>query len=351
MTGAFSMQKALRFASLALAVAVSAAAAGCGGGGEGGSISNDLVARVGDEGITRVEFDKLIAQAERGYKTQKRPFPSAGSQEYKQLQSQALTFLVQRSEYAQKAEELGIEVSDDQVDNRLVQIKKQYFGGDEKKYRAQLVQQGLTDAQVRGDLRSQLISDAIFKKVTGDVKVTDTEIRDYYSRNPAQYSTPQTREVRHILVKTKALADKIHADLEKGADFAQLAKKYSQDPGSKSLGGKLTISRGQTVPEFDKAAFALKTGAISQPVKTQFGWHVIEAVKPAKPRQSTPLAQVRDSIRQQLLQQKQSDTMTKWVKDVTGEFCDGKLKFQTGFQPQPDPCADQGATATTPGGQ
>ena len=102
------------------------------------------------------------------------------------------------------------------------------------------------------------LSDAVYKKVTADAKVTDAEAKAYYDSHSSQYTTPQTRVVRHILVKDKKLADKLYAQLKGGADFATLAKKYSEDPGSKAQGGQLTISKGQTVPEFDKVAFELE---------------------------------------------------------------------------------------------
>ena len=118
-------------------------------------------------------------------------------------------------QFQQKAEDLDIEVTDKQVDDRLAQIKKQYFGGDKKKYEKQLKEQGLTEAQVRSDIRGQIISEKIFAKVTNDVKVTDEQIEKYYEEKKAtQYSQPESRDVRHILVKTKAQADDLEAQLE-----------------------------------------------------------------------------------------------------------------------------------------
>ena len=327
--------------------ALLALGAGCGGGSSG--VGKGVVAVVGGNTITRAEFDQLLGQAERSYKAQRRQFPKAGSSEYRALQDQAVQFLVQRAEFAQKAKELGVSVADQQVEDRLNQVKKQYFGGSKKRYEAQLKQQGLTDAQVRQDIRAQLVSEGIFKKVTSGAKVTEAEVNDYYLKHPEQYSQPQSRQVRHILVKSKALADKLYKQLTAGADFAALAKKNSQDPGSKSLGGKLTVSKGQTVPEFDKVAFSLKTKEISKPVKTQYGWHIIQALGPVKPRQTTPLDKVKTAIRQQLLQQKRSDATTKWVEGVKKDFCKGKLKFGVGFTPSPDPCAPSTSTTAPTG--
>jgi parvulin-like peptidyl-prolyl isomerase len=148
----------------------------------------------------------------------------------------------------------------------------------------------------------------------------------------------------------KALADRLYAELaaNNGKNFAALAKKYSKDPGSAAKGGKLTITRGQTVPPFDKTAFSLKTGQLSQPVKTQFGWHIIQALSPIKPPASTPLAKVKSSIQQQLEQQKKNELMTKWVDDTKKQFCKpGKISFAAGYKPSPDPCLGVAGTPTT----
>ena len=241
-------------------------------------------------------------------------------------------------------------MTDKQVEERLAQIKKQYFGGSEKKYRDQLKQQGLSDEQVKRDVRGQLISEAIFDKVTKDVKVTDADVHAYYKQHPQLYKQPESREVRHVLVKDKAKAQELYAQLKDGKDatWCKIAKQYSQDTGSKTQCGKLTVSKGQTVPEFDKMSFALDTGDVSRPIKTTYGWHIIQALGPVKAAQTTPEKQVAESIRQQLLQTKKNEAMTKWVSDIEKEFCGGsEIKYQAGYKPSPDPCAKPATTATT----
>ncbi len=328
-----------RLSMLVLLLPLVLLAASCGGGGGGGSsVSRQDAAVVGGEHITRATLDRRVAQAKCSYDLQKRTFPKAGSQEYQALESQILASLVQRIELAQKAPSLNVSVSDKQVESQLKDLKKQYFGGDEKKYQAELKRQCVTDAEVRNDLRANLVSNEIFKKVTADAKVTDADAKDYYDKHSEAYATPQTRVVRHILVKDKATADKLYGQLkgETGTtltnDFAVLAKKYSTDPGSKAQGGQLTITRGQTVPEFDKVAFELRTGQLSEPVKTQFGWHIIYAEKPAKPRQATPFDQVKESIKQQLLQQQKDDAIQKWLDDLKKEYA-SKVSYATGLEP------------------
>jgi len=324
------------------ALVLALVAAGCGGDEE---VPKDAVAVVDGEKIAKSEFNAIVAQAKKSYKTQKREFPKAGSQEFQTLKNQVVQFLVQRVEFEQQAEELDIEVTDKQIDARLEQIKKQYFGGDAKKYEKQLKDQGLTDKQVRADIRSQVVSEAIFEKVTADVKVDDKAIAAYYAKNKAtQYSQPESREVRHILVKTRAEGDRLYNQLKAGADFSELAKKFSQDTGSKANGGKLTITKGQTVAPFDQTAFLLKNNAISRPVKTEFGYHIIQPLKDATAAKVTPLKDVEASIRQQLQQENKNKKMTEWVDDLKKEYED-QVSYAIGFSPPP--AATTGTTGAT----
>jgi parvulin-like peptidyl-prolyl isomerase len=164
------------------------------------------------------------------------------------------------------------------------------------------------------------------------VKVTDADVKKYYDDHKTQYGVPEQRDIAHILVKKKALADQLYQQIQGGANFAALAKKYSQDPGSKNQGGKLTISKGQTVAPFDQTAFLMRTGQVSHPVKTEFGYHIIKALGPIKAARTTPYSQVKESIRQQLQQTKKNEAMTKWVNDVKKEFSK-KIHYQVGYAP------------------
>jgi parvulin-like peptidyl-prolyl isomerase len=327
-----------------LIAALVAVLAGCGGGGDSGSVPSDAVAKVDGQTITQEQFDALLAQAKKSYISQKRKWPAAGTTEYDTLKNQAVSYLVQREEFKQEADKLGVTVTDADVDKRLKQIKKQYFGGSESRYKKQLKQQGLTDAQVRDDIKAQLVQEKIFKKVTNDVKVSDADSKKYYDQHQSQYGTPEQREVAHILVKSKAQADKLYLRVKAGEDFTKLAKKFSQDPGSKAQGGKLTISKGQTVGPFDQTAFLLATGKFSHPIKTDFGYHIIKALGPIKAAKTTSFAKVKASIKQQLLQQKRNDAMTNWSDKLKKDF-DGKISYQTGFAP----AATTTAAATTTG--
>jgi parvulin-like peptidyl-prolyl isomerase len=318
--------------ALLLCALVAVALAGCGGDKE---VPSDAVAVVDGTEIARSDYEALITQAKKSYKNQKREFPAAGSQEFQTLRNQAVQFLVQREQFEQEANDMDVDVTDKQIDARLEQIMKQYFGGDKTKYEKQLKEQGLTEKQVRNDIRAQIVSEKIFEQVTKDVKVNDADIASYYEKNKQQYSQPESRDVRHILVKTKKQADDLYAQLQNGGDFAALAKKFSEDTGSKANGGKLTISKGQTVAPFDQTAFLLKKNQISKPVKTEFGYHIIQPLSDVKDAKVTPLKDVKESIRQQLQQTKKNEAMTKWVDELKKDYKD-KVSYAAGFSPPPD---------------
>ncbi|MCZ7590329.1 MAG: peptidylprolyl isomerase [Gaiella sp.] len=333
------MKRSLLLAAAALA-AVTLVAAGCGDTDE---VPADAVAVVDGSSITRATLDDLLARAKKSYTAQKRSFPKAGTSEYQSLQTQAVAYLVQRAEYAREADKLGIEVTDAQIAKKLEEVKKQYFEGNQAKFEKGIAEQGYTEATLREDLRAQLLTEGIYNEVTGDVKVTDADVRAYYDKNPATYTVPESRDVRHILVKTKTEADRIHAQLVAGGDFAALAKASSLDPGSKDKGGELKVVRGQTVAPFDKAAFSLDTNELSEPVKTEFGYHIIQPVGSVKPGSVTPFAQVKDQIRTQLESEKKNGAVNKWVADVEKEY-KGKVQYAAGFAPPDTSTTTDGST-------
>ena len=319
------------------ALAVSA----CGGSM---SVPSGSVAVVDGTDISRDELDRLLDQAKQGYEANKQEFPKVGTPEFQNLQTQYVAYLVQREEFRQAADGLGVEVSEKDVDKSEDELVKTRFDGNRKEYEKALKQQGLTPEQYRSTLETSVLAQKLYDEVTKETKVTDQDILAYYTQNSSQYGTPESRDVRHVLIaekgadgqvdfeKSKAKADQIYADLKGGADFATVARESSEDPGSKDSGGKLTISRGQTVPEFDKMSFELDEGELSKPVKTQYGYHVIEAVSAVRPAKTTPLDEVKASIRTTLLQQKRNEVMTAWVEDLRSEY-DGKVSYAAGYEP------------------
>jgi hypothetical protein len=326
--------------------------AGCGGGGAAALKSND-VAVVGKVHVTKGDYAALLLQAQQSFKSQGRAFPKQGTTDYETIKGQAVLLLIQQGEREDKADSMGIHVTDKDVQTRLNQIKKQYFGSSETKYKADLKKQNLTDAQVREDIRQQLISEDIFNKVTKSVTVSDAAVDTYYKAHPSLYSQPAQRDVRYILVgKSKPTAESVYQQLKNGSaqTWCKLAKKYAKDASGQNC-GKATFSKGQTVPAFDKIAFSSPANVVHTPFydPTQYkSWFVIEPLGPVKTKSTTPEKQVASSIRQQLLQQKKNTTMSTWTTKLTKSYCSGsKVRYAVGYSASPDPCTATTTNSTT----
>lgn len=158
--------------------------------------------------------------------------------------------------------------------------------------------------------RERILMERILTR-EGDKASTPDAIKKYYDEQVAQLKPVEEARARHILVEQEDEAKKIHARLKAGEDFAKIAKEASKDPGSGAEGGDLGFfTKDRMVPEFAEAAFALKVGEISQPVKSQFGWHVIK-LEEKRNRPVPTLDQVKDRLQQALAQKAQGEFITK----------------------------------------
>jgi parvulin-like peptidyl-prolyl isomerase len=240
------------------------------------------------------------------------------------------------------ASEHNITVSDREVDQQIDKIKQQV--GDQARasgqevsnqeaYEQALKQNNITEEELRDDLRETLPVQKVQEKVAGNAEPTDEEIQKFYEQNKeAQFTTPEQRCVRHILFAKdqEQKAEDVKKQLEDGADFAKLAKEYSQDPGSAENGGDLgCLGKGETVPPFEEAAFGAEEGEIVGPVKTEFGYHILE-VTDAKPQQTRPLSEVESQIRSQLSQEEQSQAFSKWLDEQKKQR---NVKYLEGYKP------------------
>lgn len=180
-----------------------------------------------------------------------------------------------------------------------------------------------TDVQKRiKDMKNALLAQEYMNiHVKNNTEVTDEDLKKYYNENKDKFKNPESVKARHILVKVAAGADDaawkaalkkindVKKKLKKGEDFAKLAKEYSDDPGSKQKGGDLGyFTKGRMVPEFEKAAFSMKKGEISDPVKTNFGYHLIE-VTDKKAASQKPFEEAKSGIKRTLTQEKQQKVM------------------------------------------
>jgi foldase protein PrsA len=343
------MEMKTRLPFLLLALVLVAALAACGGGGNSGPVPTDSIAQVGSTPITKATFNGLMAVAFARYKSQGQPTPKIGTPTYTSLRDSAVNFLVQQAELQQEADKLGVSVSQKDIDKQVETIKKTYYQGNEKKFADALKKDDITLAQLEQyELRPNLLGQKLQTKVTENINVSDAAAQKYYNANKTSFTTPKTREVRHILVNSKSLAQRIETQLKNGASFATLAKKYSKDTGSAAQGGKLCVAHGgqsgacqQTVPPFDKAAFSLKTNEISL-VHSQYGWHVIQPIAAVKPAHTQTYAEVKSQIQANLASQQKQTAWTKWLAKMQGDF-KGKVSYATGYTP---PATTSAATTT-----
>jgi foldase protein PrsA len=282
------MSRTTRIAAAVGAVALCASLAACANGPSGGN-----VASVNGQAITRADFDKKLESS-----------PQA---------RQALTQMVQEDLIEQYARDKKIDVTDAEIDKKLADTKARFPAG---QFEQILKQQGLSEADVRRILKQQII----LEKATGSqIKVSDADVKAYFDKNHALFDKPAQIKARHVLVADAATAQTVKAKLganPSDATWAAVAKQYSTDPSSKDKGGDLGyFGRGQMVPAFQDAAFAAKVGQVVGPVKSPFGYHVIQ-VTDKKPATKATYASTKDQIKTQLTQQQQSQQVPLFLAQL-----------------------------------
>jgi peptidyl-prolyl cis-trans isomerase C len=186
-------------------------------------------------------------------------------------------------------------------------------------------------------LRSRVLMDVLLAQ-EGKAAVTDAAMKKVYDEASKQITGEQEVHARHILVETEDQAKEIIAELKKGADFAELAKKKSKDPGASDGGDLGFFTKDQMVPEFSAAAFALEPGKISDPVKSQFGWHVIK-VEEKRARKAPPFDQVKPQIEAFVVRKAQSDYVAKLRADAKIERLDKPTGDAAKTDAKPDDAA------------
>lgn len=235
-----------------------------------------IVATVDGENITKAEFDKIFEI----FKTQveMNQDPSIWEKEYEGkkyidlAKEQVLDQMVGDRVQLHKANELGITVSDEEV-NAEVDKWKKLFNSDEK-YIEFLTTLKMDEAYFKDNLKKDLMINKMKEKLTQSVEITDTELADYYGSHINLFYKVKAS---HILLDTEEEAKKILERVKAGEDFNALAKEFSTDPSAKENSGNLGYFRhGEMVESFEQAAFALKPGEISDLVKSDYGYHIIK---------------------------------------------------------------------------
>lgn len=266
----------------------------------------DVVARVNGEAINKTDLQSAVTQLEsRAGRTVP---PDQRDRVFRGVLDQLIAYRL----LAQESATRNIAVSDGDVDARAAEIRKQFPS--DQVFQQTLEQQHMTEAEFRDDVRQGLrITGLIDAELSARAPVTAEQVNQFYASNSFQ----QGERVRasHILIAVpenadaaakeaaRAKATEILNQVKAGADFAELAKQHSQDPGSGPRGGDLDyFERGQMVGPFEEAAFALAAGQTSELVETRFGYHIIKVVDKQAAR-TIPLEEVRGRIEEYLRDQ------------------------------------------------
>jgi peptidyl-prolyl cis-trans isomerase C len=221
----------------------------------------------------------------------------------------------------------GVTVPQADVDAQIAKIKAQ-FPSDED-FSKQLTQVGQTPEQLSETIRKMLQQQRwLESQLAGKTEVTEEEAKKFYEENKTEFTQPETVKASHILFrvnkedsedvvnqKLKA-AQGAEARAKKGEDFTTLAKELSEEPGAKESGGDLGFfPKDRMVPEFAEAAFNEKVGEVSNPVRTQFGWHVIK-VTDKKPAGTLPYDEVKSQLMTYLKSKKQEEAAQEVLKSL-----------------------------------
>lgn len=230
------------------------------------------------------------------------------------------------------------------AEKRLADVKTRL--GTEDAFKRQLTLMGATQDEVLSKWADALTAEAVLKREL-KINITDADARKYYDDNPSRFEQPEMVRASHILLSTrdqatgtelpddkKAAKRKQIEDLLKraraGEDFAKLAQEYSEDPGSKDKGGEYKFPRGQMVPEFEAAAFSLKTNQISDVVTTSFGYHIIK-LSEKFPAEKVDYAKAASDLKEGLASQAMQKQFPEYIKGLRKEagveILDEKLKL------------------------
>ncbi len=323
---------------------------------------NSAAIKVNDRIITKSEFyDDFNKIKETQLKNQPAELKSDDSFLVLSLKSKYVNDVIFRELLAQEFEKRKIEVTQKEIDDKKAEIVSQIGGED--KFKKLLKENGISNQRLQKDLASEVKTIKLLEQLNAP-KISEKDAQKYYNDNKAQFNMPERVLVSHILIDTNPdnikrkiveadkdvklstaqIEEKVNQEVKKQkevlakalkqakanpADFAKVAKEFSQDEGSAQNGGSLGyIVKGQTVPEFEKAAFSQKTGTVSDPVTSQFGEHIIY-VQDKAAKGLMPYDKVKNDIIKMLDGQTKAATLQKFATGLkeksTIEFPDESL--------------------------
>jgi len=280
----------------------------------------DVVARVNGEDVKKTSFEQMIRTME---VQAGQPIPADRRDE---ILRSALDRLVVYTLLSQESRKRQIPVTDAEIDAKVNQLRSQF--PDQAAFTKALQARGMSVDTLKHDARLDLsVTKLIDAEMANQATPSDQECKDFYAKNPDKFAQPESVRASHILIRVDEKADaaakkKARTEIEgvlkqarAGTDFATLAQQHSQD-GSAAQGGDLNyFPRGQMVPAFDKVAFSLKPGQISDIVQTQFGYHIIK-VTDRKDARTVPYEEASGKIKEYLTEQRKQQHADEFIAEL-----------------------------------
>ena len=247
----------------------------------------------------------------------------------KEISSAVIETLINRELLFQESKKIGISIKEEEVLNQLIQMK----GGfpSEAEFQKKIGEMNLSEDAIKSQINKALaIRELVNKEVTEKMVVPEEEAKEFYETHPQDFKQPEEVNARHILIKVDQNADEsekakarkeieeIQQKLEKGEDFAELAKKYSQGPSGPKGGALGYFKRGQMAKPFEDAAFSLETNEVSDIVETTFGYHLIIVID-KKPESIIEYQAIQPRIIQYLKQEKTKQEVSRYVDKLRSE--------------------------------
>lgn len=292
-----------------------------------GKSTSPAVAEVNGETITQEQYDKASQNLKKVYEKQNAQSGDKADSNSeldpeieKRLQEQAFDSLLMQILLRQDADKRGIKIKEKEIDQTIEGLKSSFASEGEDAYQKFLRDNNLSEKEMREEARMHLMVEQLQKKINTSINIEEEELQHYYQENIANYQEAAGMQISHILVATEEEARELLGKLQQGADFAQLAQEYSSC-ASKAQGGDLGVVNEDTnfVPEFKTAALQLKAGEITrEPVKSDFGYHIIKAGK-FQPTSTKSFAAVKNQIRLQLEKEEQNTLFNRYMEELRQE--------------------------------
>jgi peptidyl-prolyl cis-trans isomerase C len=305
---------------------------------------NDIAVTVNGTDITEAELERAMKPQLDAIAKQaaSASLPPTFLEQYKkQIKPRILSQLINEELLNEKVKEANIAISDEEVIKQLNEyLSSQPQPLSLEDFKKKLEERGLDFEQMKEDVRRRLSYEKLMTGLwEGKVFVTEEEAKKYYDENPKRFETPEEVAVSHILIKpdpidpncddpneakekskaaAKAKAEDLLKQIKDGADFAELAKANSACPSAKDGGDLGFFPRGQTTPPFEKVAFELELGQISDVVETSYGYHIIQKTG-YKDASVMPFEQVKKSIITQLVQKQQKEFVEDYIDTLKSE--------------------------------